>query len=524
MQLAIVIALGLALFLPFLGRAGFVATEAHRAIPAWEMLDSGRWLVPTLFGQDYVRKPPGLQWLIAATSAILGPGELAARLPSAIAWTAAATLAWLFARRWFESTRRRPTHAPLVAAIAVLLWPWYWSSARSAEIEAVHNLATMALAWCIVDALLVHRPRSRWPLALIPFAALALATTKAAAAAPVVLAAVAAAAWTRSRFARPCRDELEPLPPTARLLASLACAAALVAAVGWPVWSAYQVARDSGGVAQSASEFLWQPERVALVFILPLRALIAAAPWSFLAIWPLGPLALREAREAATTDGPAPLHQLAIARALALACAISLAGFFVLGISNIRYAMPAMAPLAVLAAWLWNVHHQHVMGPLRRTCLRAMTLGHWTVLLALLLTAAIASIASFEAWRSRASGRDLGREIASALPTSGVLAAHSVVEARPEILLALRQAAAERGLTIDTRWTPALETDPELPPWPAPGLGHEPASRYLLLRTDPTTEEPQAVTHWKPRARELGRWRFREYELVLLDASAPAQR
>ncbi len=35
-----------------------VRTEPHRAVPAHEMVETGRWLMPRLYGQPYLRKPP----------------------------------------------------------------------------------------------------------------------------------------------------------------------------------------------------------------------------------------------------------------------------------------------------------------------------------------------------------------------------------------------------------------------------------------------------------------------------------
>lgn len=64
--------------------------ESRQALSALEMLRTGDWLVTRYQGVTdlYNTKPPLLFWLITASYALLGPGELAMRLPVAI-------LAWL---------------------------------------------------------------------------------------------------------------------------------------------------------------------------------------------------------------------------------------------------------------------------------------------------------------------------------------------------------------------------------------------------------------------------------------------
>ena len=47
-----------------LGASGFSMSEGHRVAPAWEMLADGDWLMPHMFEQAYMRKPPGMPWAI----------------------------------------------------------------------------------------------------------------------------------------------------------------------------------------------------------------------------------------------------------------------------------------------------------------------------------------------------------------------------------------------------------------------------------------------------------------------------
>lgn len=55
------------------------------AATAWEMVESGTWLIPTLDGVPRLQKPPLVYWLTAAALRIGGRSEFAARLPTALA-------------------------------------------------------------------------------------------------------------------------------------------------------------------------------------------------------------------------------------------------------------------------------------------------------------------------------------------------------------------------------------------------------------------------------------------------------
>jgi 4-amino-4-deoxy-L-arabinose transferase-like glycosyltransferase len=73
------------IFLPGLGRQGLRGEEGRRVLPAVEMLKTGNWVLPRIAGQDYYNKPPGINWLVAASFVLTGEqSELTARLPSVI--------------------------------------------------------------------------------------------------------------------------------------------------------------------------------------------------------------------------------------------------------------------------------------------------------------------------------------------------------------------------------------------------------------------------------------------------------
>lgn len=75
--------------------------EARQAINAMEMVQTGNWLVTTYDGEPetWNTKPPLLIWLQASCMTILGPTELAVRLPSALAALMTGLMLWFFAKR-----------------------------------------------------------------------------------------------------------------------------------------------------------------------------------------------------------------------------------------------------------------------------------------------------------------------------------------------------------------------------------------------------------------------------------------
>jgi 4-amino-4-deoxy-L-arabinose transferase-like glycosyltransferase len=111
-------------------------TESLRAIIAQEFLKSSNWVVPTLYGNPLLTKPPGTYAAIALLSwPFGGVSEWTARLPSALAATVTVLLIyWYFGR---QLGRR----AGLVAAVVLPLSLMWLDKATTAEIDM------MQVAW-----------------------------------------------------------------------------------------------------------------------------------------------------------------------------------------------------------------------------------------------------------------------------------------------------------------------------------------------------------------------------------------
>ncbi|MFP3866540.1 MAG: ArnT family glycosyltransferase [Desulfobacteraceae bacterium] len=74
--------LGLAIFLPTLGKLPLIRSEAMYAVIPQEMLNSGDWLTPMLNGARYLDKPPMLYWINLAAFWLLGVSDVVVRLPT----------------------------------------------------------------------------------------------------------------------------------------------------------------------------------------------------------------------------------------------------------------------------------------------------------------------------------------------------------------------------------------------------------------------------------------------------------
>lgn len=474
---------------------GLSDSEGHRVGPAWELLTigwNGSLLVPHLFEQSYIRKPPGMPWAIAATSAVLGQNEWGARAASALAMTLLAIGAALVARRWFGSA------AALPAGLAAALWPMMVAPGRTAEIEALNNLAAAVSVWLVIDLLLRPHARARlWSIAVL--AGLAITATgliKGPAGLPVIAAALAVALWHAAPARRPWMLVVLAVPAILWIIAFRLASAHV---------DAQRLATGMEPVRQGVSEFLWggQPitlERALAVASMPIVAVLSALPVGVLIALPLVP-------RLAPKDQPAR----AIAATLALAAVLSLVGMAIFGVHNPRYAQPSLAPLAPLAGAAW-IALRAVGGT------SATPVGRVATVVLLLACVGLGPLR--DALRSPTnSGKAAGIALADAFPADApswiTLRAGDAVEARPEVLLWLRKEAQRHGRTVRVIWTPAIEPPP-------PG-------DYALLRADRHSAEPGLARDrgWDETLETLGTARAHIFEFRLVrqrprPAPAPA--
>jgi 4-amino-4-deoxy-L-arabinose transferase-like glycosyltransferase len=457
--LVIVVLVGAAVYLPRLGVGGLTSTEGHRAIPGWGMLESGDWLLPRMFGQVYLRKPPGMPWAIAASSRLFGETEFAARLPSAVAAIALAVATMVFARRWFGKGG-----AGLAAGLASLLTPWYWSSGRSAEIEAVNNLGA-ALGVMLVLELVVNRAKRSWwgsflVVALLGGAVLIAALAKG----PAAFAAIGSAAVVGMVMVGLGAGEPKPVARIRAglwLMAGVVPAGIVIAALyALVMGAAANVQRETAQapVTQEVTEFLWSwsglsVARITRVLAMAPSALLAAAPGSLAMA-----LVVKRPRIVTVESGTSER----LAGAVVLTSLLSLLLLTVLGVGNPRYAMPSLSFVPVLAGYAWT----RFEGTRWRGVAGA-------IVGAALLVGAVAWMGIIEPRERARSGRESGESLGAVLPDGAMIWADGVVEARPEVLWYAQRGAARGNRNVQMRWIPNL----------APLL-LIPRHGYLLLRTD----------------------------------------
>ena len=456
-QVAVVLAACLLVYWVGLGRGGLHSTEGHRVIPGLEILRTGDWLVTTMFEQPYLRKPPGMPWAVAVSSWLFGASAWSARAVSALAATAMALIAWRFGRAWFGPI------GGLASGLASALLPWFLESGRAAEIEALNTLGSQMAALPLLALLVVrrrgpdhgpdrggnahHRNPQRLNMALAAAGVVVLGLAKGPASVPLLVGVLGAGAIVCGWRA------LASLRVWAPLAAGVLVVGGVYGLIAWRVASL-----GVQPVTQSPAAFAFEPGKLVGVALLPIAAFVAAMPASLAVLFPWGPNAARER----TTSGCRPTPRLDLARALAWAWVLTVVVSMVIGLSNVRYTLPAAVLLPPLVGYAVATLHRG-MTPARDRIARAMLLGRPWVWVPVLLIGAGVYVGTVEASKRSSTGRDAGRAMAARLieldPARPiVVVADQMIEARPETLLSLRtdlETAWGRD-AVRVRWVPGL--------------------------------------------------------------------
>ena len=485
-QALLLIVVSAAIFMPRLGATGLSMSEGHRAIPAWEMLEDARageahWFVPRMFETAYLRKPPGMLWAIAGSTAVFGETEFAVRFPSALSAMLLGLTVWWFATRWFGSPWG------LAAGLAQVLLPVTWPSARSAEIESLHMLTT-GVACLVAIHLGVCRSRSvpGWAAAFGAVLA-AMLVTKGPAGVPFVVAAVLVTGVGTGSLRR---------------LIALVVAASLSVSVtmGLVLRPFSQVAEPA--VRQGVESFLWDTSHVLEIVTIGPVVLLTMMPAAFALLFPWGPDARRE-RRAAGDDTAAPVDT---PRKLAWAVVLSLAFLTAFGVDNARYGLPLCALLTPHVAYVARGSAGAFVGR-RPGIARTMLLRSRIAWPVLLLLGGLVYVGVFEPKRRASSGRDAGIVLAMTLPDGAEVWADEMVEARPEVLYYAVREAARQGRDVRVRWLKPsfLPTD-------------QPDDLLLLLREDDLINEIAAFDAMARfgTLREIARGQVHKYTFVLV--------
>ncbi len=145
-------ALWAVLYLPGLGGPELKGEEGRRALPGLEMRRTGEWALPYMEGQPYLRKPPLINWAVAASVALRGGrvDEFTVRLPSAVAVLVLALAGGCLLGGFVAGEGARVSErarAALLTGILLLTTAGMFSKGRLVEIEALYvSLTGVAMA------------------------------------------------------------------------------------------------------------------------------------------------------------------------------------------------------------------------------------------------------------------------------------------------------------------------------------------------------------------------------------------
>jgi 4-amino-4-deoxy-L-arabinose transferase-like glycosyltransferase len=146
------------IYLPALGAIAIKGEEGRRILPAVRMLDTGNYIVPQVGSNPYYRKPPLVNWLVAASFKFFGVrNEWTARLPSALSVLAVA-LAFVTVARASLGAR-----GSIIAAMIWLTNIGIIEKGRLIEIEALYvSLCGLAIIFWLSFFLQKKSPWLTW--------------------------------------------------------------------------------------------------------------------------------------------------------------------------------------------------------------------------------------------------------------------------------------------------------------------------------------------------------------------------
>ncbi len=158
-----------AIYLPALGSFEIKGEEGRRILPAMAMLDSGNYIVPQVGSGAYFRKPPLVNWIVAASFKLFGArNEWTARIPSVLCILAVAiafvtiarntlghtgstiaALVWLTNIGTMHKGRLIEIEALYISicALAMITWLSWWEEKRSPWLTWVVPWIFLGLGW-----------------------------------------------------------------------------------------------------------------------------------------------------------------------------------------------------------------------------------------------------------------------------------------------------------------------------------------------------------------------------------------
>lgn len=168
---ALVVVLWALIYLPGLGSTELKGEEGRRILPAITMLETGNYVIPYVGGEPYLRKPPLINWVIAASFHLTGvQNEWTARLPSALCVLALGLVIVALGRSQSPGYTGVELSIPAAFAAAVMAMTGLGLLAKArfagAEIEGLYApLSGLAMVWWLAGW---GRKASPWVMWLPP--------------------------------------------------------------------------------------------------------------------------------------------------------------------------------------------------------------------------------------------------------------------------------------------------------------------------------------------------------------------
>jgi 4-amino-4-deoxy-L-arabinose transferase-like glycosyltransferase len=135
--------------------------ESESAVAGWDMVETGRILIPHILDQPFVdNRPPGAWWLIAATYKLTGVRNTwTARLPSALAALGCIFLVYAMGRRAANA------NAGFLSALILMGMVYFVFLGRMSQQDMLLTLATTLCLWAFWRSLDNNEPVFRFVLA-----------------------------------------------------------------------------------------------------------------------------------------------------------------------------------------------------------------------------------------------------------------------------------------------------------------------------------------------------------------------
>lgn len=150
----LLLALTTCAFWPQFGFPEWRGTEARRVEIAHEMLQSGDYIVPRIWGDVTLTKPPLYYWVLAGMNGLFGRVDWAMRLPSLLGWWLLAWIGFLCLKRWFDEP------SAWLGAVGVIVAPVICYDGPFAEIDPFFAVLCALSVLALVEGVYAKNTRS----------------------------------------------------------------------------------------------------------------------------------------------------------------------------------------------------------------------------------------------------------------------------------------------------------------------------------------------------------------------------